>query len=252
MQSDLVGGIEIPTKVRGLKVSMARQLYELQEFDLEIEAKRETLEQIEEQLGDSEALVEMKANLARQEEQLARLVGEQRALEWQVDDLSEKIALEEDKLYGGSVRNPKELSDLQQEVEHLKQRRRELEDRMLDIMSEIETTEAKITAQSGQIQEMEQKWQEEQDSLQAEKSRLLSELTTLDEKRRATVAQIDPDSLDLYERLIQTRQGRAVAKVEQGMCQGCRISLPMTELQQARGGQQLVQCGSCGRILYIS
>ena len=40
------------------------------------------------------------------------------------------------------------------------------------------------------------------------------------------------------------------ARVEQGICRGCRISLPTTDLQQARSGK-LVQCSSCGRILFL-
>jgi len=39
--------------------------------------------------------------------------------------------------------------------------------------------------------------------------------------------------------------------VEQGICRACRISLSANILQKARSGQP-VQCGSCGRILFIS
>ncbi|MDI6814491.1 MAG: hypothetical protein QMC90_00160 [Dehalococcoidales bacterium] len=41
------------------------------------------------------------------------------------------------------------------------------------------------------------------------------------------------------------QRGTAVAKVEQGLCRGCRISLSTAKLQQARSGS-LVQCSSCG------
>jgi len=40
--------------------------------------------------------------------------------------------------------------------------------------------------------------------------------------------------------------------VEQGLCQGCRISLPMSIVQKARAGVGLVQCVSCERILLVS
>ncbi len=231
---------------------MAKQLFELQEVDLDIEGKKESVEQIESKLGESQTLAEMRASLAQQEERLAQASGEQRTLEWQLDDLSVKISREEDKLYGGSVRNPKELADLQREVEHLKGRRRQLEDRVIDIMSEVELTEVNVRNQSAQVGDLEQIWRREQERLEAERIKLLSEIVDLEERRRGLAAQIDADSLDLYQRLRETRQGKAVVRVEQGMCQGCRITLPMTELQQARAGQRLVQCGSCGRILYVS
>jgi predicted nucleic acid-binding Zn-ribbon protein len=51
--------------------------------------------------------------------------------------------------------------------------------------------------------------------------------------------------------VVRTRKGNAVVKVEQGRCQGCHIKLSMNEWQKARTGV-LVQCSSCGRILYLS
>jgi predicted nucleic acid-binding Zn-ribbon protein len=43
-----------------------------------------------------------------------------------------------------------------------------------------------------------------------------------------------------------------VAVVERGLCQGCRISLPMSVVQKARAGAGLVKCVSCERILLVS
>ncbi|MCK4696871.1 MAG: hypothetical protein KAT53_01045, partial [Dehalococcoidia bacterium] len=77
-------------------------------------------------------------------------------------------------------------------------------------------------------------------------------LATLEQKGKDLAGKLDASSLELYQALRRKRHGRAVAKVEQGMCQGCRIALPMSELQRARLGQELVQCSSCERILYVS
>jgi hypothetical protein len=64
------------------------------------------------------------------------------------------------------------------------------------------------------------------------------------------LSHIDPAHLQLYERLRQQKQGNAVAKIEQGRCQGCKITIPVSELSQARAGE-LVQCGSCSRVLCV-
>jgi predicted nucleic acid-binding Zn-ribbon protein len=60
---------------------------------------------------------------------------------------------------------------------------------------------------------------------------------------------MDPRTLSLYEGLRSTRQGRGVALMERGACQGCRITLPTHLVQRLRAGGQLVQCPSCERIL---
>ena len=233
-------------------MSRGRQLYELQEVDLEIAAKKEALSLVENRLGESQALAEARISLAREEEGLAELQRNQRLGEWEVEDLRAKVALLEEKLYGGSVRNPKELASLQEQVENLKRRRRGLEDKVLDIMTEVETMQKKLSVKSGEAERIEENWREEQASLTRERAELSAALATLDQKREDLISRIDAASLELYQALKDKRQGRAVAKVEQGMCQGCRIVLPMSELQRARIGQALVQYNSCEKILYVS
>jgi hypothetical protein len=238
-------------RFQGHEVSKGRQLYELQEVDLEIEAKREALSLVESRLGESEALAEARISLAREEEQLAELERSQRLGEWEVEDLRAKTALLEGKLYGGSVKSPKELASLQGQAEHLNRRKRGLEDKVFDIMTEVEALQKRLTIKSSEAERMEENWREEQASLSREHAELSDALATLDRKRNDLTSRIDEASLELYQTLRKKRQGRAVAKVEQGMCQGCRIVLPMSELQRARMGQELVQCSSCERILYV-
>lgn len=233
-------------------MTKARQLYELQEVDLEIEAKREALSSVERQLGESEALVQGRAALGLEQQHLAQLDKAQRDAEWEVDDLRTKAAELEKRLYGGSVRNPKELVSLQEQVEHLKRKRREGEDQLLDIMTEVEAVQKGVDSKSSELVRCEEEWRQEQQALSQEQAELQAALATLEGRREELSSRIDAASLELYHSLRAKRQGRAVAKVEQGMCQGCRIVLPMTELQRARMGQELVQCSSCGRILYLS
>jgi predicted nucleic acid-binding Zn-ribbon protein len=64
------------------------------------------------------------------------------------------------------------------------------------------------------------------------------------------VATILPDAVACYYR-VKKQKGVAVAKIEQGICRSCRIQLPAREIQQARGNR-LVQCSSCGRLLYMA
>lgn len=233
-------------------MSRVKQLYELQEIDLAIERGREALREVESQLGEDGALVEARLGLEQERKHLAELIKRQREVEWEVEELGAKVVLLEGKLYGGSVRNPKELISLNEEFEHLKRQRGDEEDRVLDIMSDVEVVQDKVAVRSREVERMESEWQEKQAQLLRGQAELSGELAELGERRQLLALQIDQASLDLYEALRITRQGEAVAKVEQGMCQGCRINLPMTKLQRTRMGQELVQCSNCGRILYVS
>jgi len=230
-------------------MSVAKQLYQLQEVDLELESKEQAVKQITSQLGESEALANVRNRLAQEQKRLDELSHQQRSLEWEIDDLTSKLTTVERDLYSGRIRNPKELTSLQQEAEALKARRNQLEDKTLEIMEQAELGGENVTSLSTEVKSIETDWQTRQQNLTAELEQLKDTLANLRQRQQLLAAGIDSETLDLYHRL-KKGKGTAVARVEQGICRGCRISLPVSELQQARSGS-LVQCGSCGRILYL-
>ena len=61
-----------------------------------------------------------------------------------------------------------------------------------------------------------------------------------------------PQAMAVYDTISKIRGGHAVALVKRDSCQGCRIALARTELQAIRATQNIVQCGSCSRILVIT
>lgn len=230
-------------------MTKAKQLYELQEVDLSIERKTETLTQSRSQLGKDDDLVSVRTALDTVRKHLAGLEQQQRTAEWGVDDLGKKIALEEKKLYEGSLKNPRELMNLQHEIELFKERRREQEEQLLAIMMEVDTNQQDVALKCSELEVMERDWQADQERLSREQTDLEADLAMLEQKREFLRGQTDSASLEGYEKLRQAKQGLAVAKVVQGRCEGCRISLPTSDQQRARAGHKLVACSNCGRIL---
>ena len=233
-------------------MSKARHLYELQDIDLQIDSNIQKLADVSTQIGESEALKHAREDLVKEEERLADMARQQRELEAEVDDLKAKVAVAEDRLYGGAIKNPKELSSIQEQVKNYHKKIGEVDDSTLEMMSEEDTLEQQLATKREEINRMEEEWKTEQQSLLKQQEELKAELDSLEDTKKGLASKIDADSLELYQLLRQKRQGRAVAKVEQGMCQGCRISLPVSELQKVRQNQEIVQCGSCERILYLS
>lgn len=233
-------------------MAIAAELYALQEIDSAIDAARVTLVAAEEQLGETEELAGARAAVEEHREALRTLHDSQRDIEWQVEDARSHLAAVESKLYGGTVRNPKELAGLNDDANMLKGQLRRREDELLNHMVKVEEQETALRQAEAVLREVEGRWQGEQADLLGEKGRLEVELVELEGRRQEQAGRIDGRVLDLYDLLRDRRQGKAVAKVERGMCQGCRISLPMSVLQKARSGFDVVQCVSCERILYVS
>jgi len=231
-------------------MSVARQLYQLQEVELEIESNEQALAQIASQLGESQAVVRARTELKLKQQHLEELGRQQHSAEWEVEDLVNKLTPAEDKLYSGRIKNPKELANLQHEVDGLRIRRSQLEDKTLEIMGQVELSTASVATLSDELRTLEAEWHSQQQRLSTNMEQLKTTLSDLKHKRQLLSANIDPQAIEFYQEL-KKQKGRAVAKVEQGICRGCRILLPTTELQRARS-DSLVQCSSCGRILFLA
>jgi predicted nucleic acid-binding Zn-ribbon protein len=229
-------------------MSISRQLYQLQEIDQEVESDEQTLRGLVSQLGESKAVVEAKAGLVSAQKRREELAQRQRALEGEVDDLASKIAAAEGQLYSGRIGNPKELANLQHEVELLKAKRDQLEVKALEVMEQAEAATASVAADISQLEQLEAAWRKQQGDLSQQIEIYRNKLSELKQRRQQYGTGIDQQAVAAYERIRQ-QKGQAVARVEQGICRGCRISLPVSNLQQARG-PQLVHCSSCGRILF--
>jgi hypothetical protein len=234
----------------GTKMGVTKQLYQLQELDLEIDSQEQALSQTMSQLGESPAVLRVQSQLQSEQQRLEELRRKQHSAEWEIEDISTKLTPAEETLFSGRVKNPKELANLQHEVEMLKAKRNQMEEKALEIMEQVELSETSVTKISSELETLKAEWQRQQQELADSVERLKAILADLRQKRQLLSAEISPQVVELYQGLRKER-GTAVARVEQGICRGCRISLPITELQQARSGN-LVKCSSCGRILFLA
>jgi predicted nucleic acid-binding Zn-ribbon protein len=231
-------------------MAVTRQLYQLQELDIEIEQQEQALNTKAGQLGVRDILDNTQNRLTSNRQHLEGLRHRQRDAEAEVDDILSKINTTEEQLYSGKITNPKDLSSLQHEVNTLKGRSDQLETKALEIIDEVEAAEKEVASLTEEYHRLEEEWRRQQQQLTSEIEQLEKNLADLKQKRQQLTAQIEPAVIDLYERIRQQKK-LAVAKVEQGICRACRISLSASVLQKARSGQP-VQCGTCGRILFIS
>ena len=230
-------------------MSLARQLYKLQQLDLELQKKQQELSDVENQLSDNKALFAAKSKLASQKEQLEDERKKQRGSEWELEDLQERIRQIDSKLYSGKTKDPKELVNLEKEVKGLKSQIRTKEDTLLGLMSQVEEIESRVRATDEEVEHLKRGWEQRQETLRPRKSELEIALAELKGERNRLAEQIDSEAFNIYERIRLTR-GQAVVKVERGRCLGCHITVPTSQWQKAKAGD-LIQCNNCSRILYL-
>ncbi len=215
-----------------------------------LEANLQAQKNVSAQIGESQLVLKAKTKLAEEQKNLETLSAQQKSTEWEIDDLTGKIKETEKKLYGGKIFNSKELGSLQQETAELKKRRSVFEDKSLGLMDELEAMRKAIESSKEELAKLETLWQVQQKQLVVELMQLKAAQAAPEDNRKQIAALIDADTVFTYQEL-RKRKGVAVAKVEQGICQGCRITLPNTDLQRAKGGG-VVRCSSCGRIIFLA
>jgi predicted nucleic acid-binding Zn-ribbon protein len=230
-------------------MSLAGQLYKLQQLDLELQRKQQELDDVENRLSDDRALVAAESKLASQKEQLEGLKKKQKSAEWELEDLQEKVKQIDSKLYSGTTKDPKELVNLEKEVKGLKSQIRPKEDALLGLMSQVEEIEAKVKTTTEELERLKREWEQGQETLGQRKSEVEAMLAKLGGDRNGLAQKIDSEVLNTYER-IRLTNGQAVVKVERGKCQGCHITVSTSQWQKAKAGD-LIQCNSCSKILYV-
>jgi uncharacterized protein len=231
-------------------VSRISQLFDLQQIDSSLDRRVVRMRQIDEQTVDSPELVAARAVQAETRTMLTRLQAALKNLSHEAEDLSTRIKAQDKRLYDGKIKNPKELSQVQEEVEHLKSRLKSLEDSILDAMLEVEEAETLAASRKAELEMAEQDWKHFQAGLLEEKDKLAEQAKVLQIKRQRAITAIPWEDLQAYERMRRTKGGVAVSAVQQGLCASCRVAVPVHVLRMARGSSDFTPCPNCGRILY--
>ena len=231
-------------------MSAALGLFRLQQVDSRIDQIETRLGKIREILAnDSEIQVAMEqvkiAETKQHESEHSRQISEEEARDKQI-----KIQEAESSLYGGGVKNPKELQDLQAEVVSLKKHLASIEDQELEAMLRVEAAQADLLSVLDDLKQIQTRLGDENKKLIADQESLSRDLADLQAERNATISPVDTIILKTYETLRIQRRGLAVAEVSENACRACGTTLNAALQQSARHATELVYCPSCGRILY--
>jgi predicted nucleic acid-binding Zn-ribbon protein len=230
------------------------RLLELAELDAElarIDHRRRGLpehQQLDQlQLRDAE-LRDAVTALTAQDGDLRR---EQVKAEADVDQVRSRIERDRHRLDAGQVSSPRELENLQSEIESLLRRQSDLEEVVLDVMERRETAQESLRSAAAERDQI----AAEILAVTARRDTALGELAELAAKaedRRAAVAAQEPaDLLDLYGKLRVQHDGVGAAALRRGRCEGCHLSLNTVDLNTIRAAapDEVLRCEECRRIL---
>jgi predicted nucleic acid-binding Zn-ribbon protein len=225
-------------------------LYSLQQIDSQLDGHRNRLLEIEATLSNNSKLKQTEAKAQKAKFLLEAAKKELRNAETKVKDQRLKIELTEAALYGGKIRNPKELQDLQNEAGALRRFLETLEDRQLEAMLHMDEIEEQHNNTLDVLEKVRAEIDALHNNLINEKTNIYQAIQTLEAQRDSCLPDILPGDLDIYNILRQSRAGVAVAKIRDQACSACGATLTAATYQAARSPSQVIHCESCDRILF--
>ncbi len=231
-------------------MSATFHLYRLQKIDSQIDKVQKRLNEIQHIIDDNRDLKRAKVKLKKCESAHEKTEKNLRKAEQEVKAQHIKIEQTEAMLYGGTVKNPKEIQDLQNKAESLKRYLNKLQDAQLEAMLAHEEEGETLQDAKNALKEIRAKLIQQNSQLGGEQTVLTQEMDNLTREREAAVSEVPDDMLGKYDQLRKQKNGFAIASVMDGTCSACGATLTQAYQQKAR--VELVYCPSCKRIIYAN
>ncbi|PIQ97184.1 MAG: hypothetical protein COV67_05600 [Nitrospinae bacterium CG11_big_fil_rev_8_21_14_0_20_56_8] len=197
------------------------------------------------------ATAEMEARKKEQEsarQEVSDLIKKRKELEREVQVENDHMAKTKVKL--PTVKTNKEYSAILHEIEAIKTRVSDIEDRELAVMEQLEEKEKTLPRYEARFKEEEAKFKEYKAKKEAEGERLEKEIGSLTCRRQEVVPAIEPEWVEKYEKVSRARGGLAVVPLKGIVCQGCHTQVLPQTMVNTKMGKEVQQCGHCLRFLY--
>ncbi|MDA8357535.1 MAG: C4-type zinc ribbon domain-containing protein [Actinomycetota bacterium] len=229
-------------------------LLEVQDLDIalaQLEHRRMALPERRDLAAADAKLAELAALAGDLQRRRQDLVDRLAEMEAQVNALSERRQSLEARLYGARGSAARDLQAIDAEIQHLTQRRAEIEEEELAIMEEQEPLDAELARLAGEQAELESAAGSLRDALAASEVVLQAEISTVARTRGEAASRLPTALCDRYEVLRGRLGGIGAARLIGNRCDGCHLELPSAEVDRIRHlpAGTVVTCEECGRIL---
>ena len=232
-------------------MTTVRQLYALQEVDLDIDRVDRSLAEAEEELKTEISIDNLESTLQAEEERLREVEARHNDNQTETAVRRERSESLESRLYDGSMVNARDLESLQHEATNVRNLLEQNEAMSLELSIQLEESQTRCAELHLELTEARTRWDSRRDELKQIVSDLNERRGDYEKQRELLAGQVEQGALRRYEALRKSKGGRAVAKVNRDLCQGCQMSLPTQLRQRVKSGRQTVNCTSCGRMLFV-
>jgi len=224
------------------------RLWALKDLDERASLLKAELKRFPEQRATLErAVAEQSARLERHRAQAGANQVKRRELEREIESLT----AQERKFQGQTfaVKKNEEYRALLDEIEGVKKKRSDLETDVLMTFEAEERLAGERAEAERALEKAQREAAERTRQIDTEEGADRARLEAIEAKRAEHIGKLPPATRARYERVVQSRDGRAVMAILKGACGGCFRNQPPQLLQDARRRDRLLVCEGCGRLL---
>lgn len=189
--------------------------------------------------------------LVAAETAVSDLEADQARAEADLEPVRDRLARNQQRIADGTVADPKALSSMIEEVEHLKRRIGDLEDAELEVMEALEEAVGTRDERRGEAAALAERERELAGRRDEQLVVIDDEATARRSERAALAPQLPSELLNLYTKLASTHGGVGAAELVHRRCTGCRLEVNAADLRTfaAAPEDEVLRCEECSRIL---
>lgn len=224
------------------------RLISLQALDTRIKKKQDRLDDLPADLASTQKAVKVARAALESHEDAIR----QAALKRREEESTIEILADEERKFESrtiDVKTNEELRALQTEIQTVRSRRSKLETLVLEGMEEEEQQRRESERFRSTLRAAEERHEAETRSMVGEKAELENQMSDLGGQRLEIISDVKPALRRRYQRILEACAGLAVVPLVKNACGGCLTAQPPQRCQEIRGGDLVVICEFCGRLV---
>lgn len=214
---------------------------EIRKLDLELGKEREELEGIKKDLG------RVKERIEQERQQYDVLDSDKNARQQEARVFQQQLERSRDKL--NRARNEKESNAVQREIEETRKLLRDVEDAVGRRVIELDELKKAIIEHEEEEASYQARIGATEGAVSARLSEIEAQRGELAKARNEVAKKMPAPTLRKYDQ-VRAKRLTGAARLEQGRCKACNMSIPPQLAQRISRADVLEQCPSCSRYLY--
>lgn len=191
------------------------------------------------------------SNLVAARTKVSDLEQSQQRAEGDLEPVRQRRQRNQERVDSGSVSDPKALSGLVEEINHLDRRIGELEDAELEVMEQLDAATKNRDELYSRTEELTDQTREVTGRRDERLAEIDTELSNKHGERQTIASEMPTDLLSSYDKIAHTHGGVGAAELRTRRCTGCQLEVNAADLRTfaAAPDDDVLRCEECSRIL---